>query len=56
VITWQGYTCDEIEGRVRECETTTKKIMSHLANGGLMFDAPGIDDVLVYDLSTNGMQ
>lgn len=30
--------------------------MSHLTNGGLMFDRPGLDDVLVYERSTKGMQ
>jgi hypothetical protein len=30
--------------------------MSHLTNGGLMFDRLGLDDVLVYERSTKGMQ
>ena len=30
--------------------------MSHLANGGLMFDGRGLGDVLVYELPVNGMQ
>jgi hypothetical protein len=30
--------------------------MSHPANGQLMFDRPGLDDVLVHEISANGMQ
>ena len=56
MIAWQGRTGDEVEGRIRECETTTGEVMSHPANSGLVFDGRCLDDVLMYELPLNGMQ
>lgn len=56
MIARQGRTKDEIEGRIRERETTAHKVVTYRADNGLMFDGRSFDDVLVYKLSADCMQ
>lgn len=56
MIARERRTKDEIEGRIRKCETTAHKVVSYRADNGLMFDGRSLDDVLVYKLSADCMQ
>ena len=47
VIVWQGRMRDQIEGRIREGQSTAQQIMSYPANGGFVFDRRNLDDVFM---------